>query len=515
MDLYAELPFLRKCNGYRTVWVHTAPCAPAGRPAPDSDLFFINRATECDSATTMPTFALRSERFSAEGSISAGAIRRNMGRSTLDPVSLIIREAVQNSWDARIDKDGGGVGFSLHLGALGRKAADVLQRSVFKELPKEHPLKNHLAPETGLLCIRDAGTFGLNGPVFHVARKGAEDDQSRNFIRFIRDIGRGASKQLSGGTYGFGKSTFYVASSAATVIVYTRCKLDGRDGSEDRLIACSLWIPTEDETHTGRHWWGVRRPEGIAPLTGAAAAEMAESIGIPKFRKSETGTVLAILAPKFVAPYDAISHDTARILAESLTTWFWPRMLPGPNGDPWIGFKVFYENREIPVPRPQDTEPFRSMSKLVSIGSPTDASGVQGSEIVSEKPKARLGRLNLTPLDEELQPTTWKSLAIDGHVLSELLDRPGGLQARCHHIALMRSTWQVIKYLPCRPVRAAGRGFAGVFLVDGDPQIELAFAQSEPPAHDDWIGQPRKSPGHSAGAFSWLGHGDANAPALG
>jgi hypothetical protein len=51
----------------------------------------------------MPPFALRSERFSAEGSISAGAIRRNMGRSSLDPISLLVREAVQNSWDARLD----------------------------------------------------------------------------------------------------------------------------------------------------------------------------------------------------------------------------------------------------------------------------------------------------------------------------------------------------------------------------------------------------------------------------
>lgn len=435
----------------------------------------------------MPPFALRSERFSAEGSISAGAIRRNMGRSSLDPISLLVREAVQNSWDARIDRAGGGVSFSLHLGTLGRSGADVLQRTVFKERPPEHPLSAYLTPESGILCIKDSGTVGLNGPVFHVPRKGAQDDRSRNFIRFVRDIGRGASKQLTGGTYGFGKSTFHVASEAATIVVYTRCVDETSGEREDRIIALSVWNPTEDERYTGRHWWGVRKPEGIAPLTGDKAAQLAEDIGLPKFKRSESGTVIALIAPRFIAPYQGVGHDTARALAESLTTWFWPRMMTAPDQRPWIDFKVFYQGREVAVPAPRELEPFRSMSVLLAGLAAGQSTAGRTTEISSEKPKATLGRMAVAPLTDVQPGASWKSLAIDGHVLGELLDRPGGLHARCHHIALMRSTWQVIRYLPCRPVRANGHGFAGVFLVDGDPQIETAFASSEPPAHDDWL----------------------------
>lgn len=435
----------------------------------------------------MKPFSLRSERFSAEGSISAGAIRRNMGRSSLDSLSLLVREAVQNSWDARIDREGGGVSISLHLGTLGRGGADVLQRTVFKELPPEHPLSGHLTPESGILCIKDTGTVGLNGPVFHVPRKGEIDDRSRNFIRFVRDIGRGASKQLTGGTYGFGKSTFHVVSEAATILVYTRCVDEATHEREDRIIALSVWNPTEDERYTGRHWWGERKPEGIAPLTGEKAVELAEAIGLPKFKRSESGTVIAMIAPRFVSPYQGVGHDTARALAESLTTWFWPRMLNSPDGRPWIDFSVFYQGREIPVPSPLDLEPFRTMSGLLGgLAGPPPAAG-RTTDICSEKPKATLGRMAAAPLTDVQPSASWKSLAIDGHVLGELLDRPGGLHARCHHIALMRSTWQVIRYLPCRPVRANGHGFAGVFLVDGDSQVEMAFANSEPPAHDDWL----------------------------
>lgn len=453
---------------------------------PDTGLLLVNKDTGCPP-DTMPTFTLRSERFAAEGSISAGAIRRNMGRSTLDPISLLVREAVQNAWDARIDRAGGGVSFSLHLGTLDRKTSDTLRRTVFKDLPPEHPLKDHLGSGTGILCFKDTGTVGLNGPVFHVARRGPQDDDARNFIRFVRDIGRGASRQLTGGTYGFGKSSFYVASEAATIIVFTRCRSPDATGSEDRLIACSLWNPTEDELHTGRHWWGVKHADGIAPLTGEKAAEVAEAIGLPHFRKSETGTVIAIIAPRFVEPFRKIGHDTARALAESLTTWFWPRMLPDPTGTPWIRFKAFFQNREIPVFQPQEVEPFRTMARLIGPSMEQDASGRQDLEITSEKPKALLGRLATAQLQSDPLPAGWKSLAIEGHILSELLDRPGGLQTRCHHIALMRSTWQVIRYLPCRPVRATGRGFAGIFMVDGKDEIESAFAQSEPPAHDDWV----------------------------
>lgn len=456
-------------------------------PAQLPEMLLMEKDPRCLPTDPMAAFTLRSEQFAAEGSISAGAIRRNMGRSMLDPISLLLREAVQNSWDARIDKKAGCISLSLHLGTLGRTHADVLRRTVFKELPDEHPLKDHLGPDTGILCIRDVGTVGLDGPVFHVARRGPQDDAHRNFIRFVRDIGRGASRQLTGGTYGFGKSTFYVASDAATVVVYTRCRSSDGSGSEDRLIACSLWNPTEDELHTGRHWWGVKQPEGIAPLTGAKAAELADAIGLPRFRKAETGTIIAIIAPRFVEPYRKVSHDTARVLAETLTTWFWPRMLPGPGGVPWIGFRVFYEQREIAVPQPLESEPFRTMATLIGPSPAGDAGPRKDETIVSEKPKAVLGILSTAPLGSDPEVAGWKSLAIDGHILSELLDRPGGLQARCHHVALMRSTWQVVRYMPCRPVRATGRGFAGVFKVDAADAVESAFAQSEPPAHDDWI----------------------------
>lgn len=58
---------------------------------------------------------------------------------------------------------------------------------------------------------------------------------------------------------------------------------------------------------------------------------------------------------------------------------------------------------------------------------------------------------------------------------------------RSHHVALMRPVELVVRYLPLRPMDNANYEWAGVFVCSDEEDIESAFAQSEPPAHDDWM----------------------------
>lgn len=429
---------------------------------------------------------LKSEKFSPEGSISGGAIRRNLGRSSLDALSLLIRESVQNSWDARIDRVQGCIGYGAHLKILDAGEAFALRHELFREVPTGHPLGGLPASGVGMLILRDSGTLGLNGPLFHVPRSGPEEDRNRNFIRFVRDIGRGASVQKGGGTYGFGKSSLFTASAVGTVVVFTRTD-DGRGGLEDRLIGISLWSPSDDERFTGRHWWGIPMEEGMGPVRGPEASALAQRLGLPRFTAGESGTAVAIVAPLFVEPHRKVDHETARAVAETLTTWFWPRMEASPSGRPWIGFEVTIEGRPVHVPRPDEVEPFRTMARSFASLRGRSPGDVEVHEIRSEKPRATLGRLGVGPLGTPHRAMLWAGLKVEGHVLADLLDLPDGGADRAHHVALMRSTWQVIRYLPCRPVGSRGHGYAGVFMVDETPSMEEAFAQSEPPAHDDWV----------------------------
>ena len=434
----------------------------------------------------MVRFTLKSERFSPEGSISGAAIRRNLGRSSLDPLSILIREAVQNSWDARLDRTAGCISFAAHLKTLDWTEVGVLKDSIFAVKPEGHSIGDVLEDGLGILILRDTGTTGLNGPLFHVTRSGPEDDRNRNFISFVRDIGRGATAQRGGGTYGFGKSSLFNASGPGTVIVYSRAVESG-GRLESRLIAMSLSSPSDDEKYTGRHWWGVWSEDGVAPLCGDEADLLADSIGLTRFQASESGTAVGILAPRFVAPFQKINHETARLVAETMTVWFWPRMLESPTGNPWIRFLVTLEGRSVPVPKPDDIEPFKTMAMGLRFIQGESYEGIDLVDVCCERPKASLGKLAVSRLSTRHQPAVWGALQVDGHCLVDLLDTADGGLKRCHHVALMRSTWQVVRYLPCRAIKARGHGLAAVFLVSDSLEIEEAFAQSEPPAHDDWL----------------------------
>lgn len=56
----------------------------------------------------MKALELQSERYSASGNVASAGVLNQLGRPTLDPLMVLVREAVQNSWDAAA-ADGGGV----------------------------------------------------------------------------------------------------------------------------------------------------------------------------------------------------------------------------------------------------------------------------------------------------------------------------------------------------------------------------------------------------------------------
>ena len=55
------------------------------------------------------------------------------------------------------------------------------------------------------------------------------------------------------------------------------------------------------------------------------------------------------------------------------------------------------------------------------------------------------------------------------------------------HVALMRPSELVVRYLEVSGARSDGRQWAGVFICVDDAEVRNVFASSEPPAHDDWI----------------------------
>lgn len=163
-----------------------------------------------------------SEPYSQYGNISADGIQRLLGTPHLDSMQVLIRETVQNSWDAGKDIPGS-VNYSLRFREMKPSEHEALRRTVFRDLPRysdnpEHSIRSTLDRDRlNVIEICDTGTTGLGGPTRpdEVPLNG----ESPDFVDFLRNIGSPRDTVYGGGTYGYGKSSLYTASRCRTIIV--------------------------------------------------------------------------------------------------------------------------------------------------------------------------------------------------------------------------------------------------------------------------------------------------------
>ena len=316
-----------------------------------------------------------------------------------------------------------------------------------------------------MLVVSDRGTTGLGGPTR--ADVETDDDGPRDFVAFVRNVGEPRDKELGAGTFGFGKTIFYLLSRAASIIVYTRCRTDG--GLESRFIGCAVGRSFRVvrggvlRPHTGRHWWGVERDGVQEPALNAQADEIAATFGLEPFAQDDTGTSIVVIDPAFEEPAEDV-----RAIACAIAWHAWPKMLSEAEA---MQFRTSWNGDEIPIPDPERTPPldaFAAAYRRVRTGEPLDC----------YKPPQRLGRLAL-----HRQP-----------IRSQMPDYPKGfeppLQSPAHHVALLRAPHFVVKYHPGDPLAGDVAEYAGVFIAEEG--IDDVFAESEPPTHDDWVARQLK-----------------------
>src|ERR1700726_4358908 len=217
--------------------------------------------------------SLWSEPFAPAGGIGAKGIREALGRPSLELSTLLMRETIQNSWDAKDPHAPGPLLFGVQLLRLSQQSVRLLKQFMFHELRPVPSLKRVLdSGEVWGLLIYDRGTIGLAGPTWaDVAVKGPQ-----NFINFVRNVGQAAVGSGTAGTYGYGKSVLYRASDASTIIVHSRCRQGMK--IESRLVAAALGdsFDSGGKRYTGRHWWGLLdKKRGVDPLRGPIAARWA------------------------------------------------------------------------------------------------------------------------------------------------------------------------------------------------------------------------------------------------
>jgi hypothetical protein len=406
---------------------------------------------------------------------------------------VLVREAVQNSWDARAGQEP--VRVALALKRVSAEERSALRDEVFVELPPKGVFGQALEgaevelsrllvqPDLHMLTITDRGTTGLGGPV-RADRPPEDDGDSTDFVDLVFNIGQPPDKDLGGGTYGFGKTISYLLSVCRTVIIHTSTRHKGH--IQQRLIVQTIGrqYTYRRRNFTGRHWWGVEKADdAIEPLTGDGARRLAARLGLPAFSRTETGTTIAILGPDLGG---FTPHQVANFMAEAIAWNFWPKMIADAGLVPSMSFAVSVDGTDIPVPDPRLTPPLAGFAKALDAVRACDE-GAETAEfpmhhirhVKSQRPIADLGWLAMLPFPSEAR--TPRDCGMDDHGQPKTA---ASFTGSAHHVAVMRRAELVVQYRPGPALANKALEWAGVFRTS--TEVDGAFAAAEPPTHDDW-----------------------------
>lgn len=427
---------------------------------------------------------LELEPFSHAGGIDGDGATRLLGRPPIEPLPLLIREAVQNSWDARANKVNQ-VGFRVDLLNLSPQQRSILRSEVFAQVPERHEsLRRWLDLQAGqrILWLSDRGTVGLRGPT----RANVIDEKGeRNFADLVRNLGRDQSLVPGGGTYGYGKSSLFRTSQCKTVVFFTRIRTS--TGHQYRLMIGS-WIGRlvvsirgRSVPHTGRMWWGRRSPDGIVdPILDEEARFLANALEAPSFGDNETGTSIGVLDPDLS---DFSETEAIRWIISSLLWNCWPKLVDLGRGSE-MTFKVVHDGRDVPIPSIEQLPPLSGYAKALKLAVDAGDSHLAPMKLAATvrhgNYRVDLGRLAIVTIQKSNRPA---ALAAPTTESGEDHQHPI-MNGASHHVALMRKPKLVVKYLATDALPDDQQEYCGVFL--SDPEQERHFADAEPPSHDDW-----------------------------
>ena len=161
-----------------------------------------------------------SEPFPNSGAMPGEGATKLLGLS-LTPLEILLRETLQNSWDASIEQNSK-PSFEINLRLL-KVNESIALKKIFFDLPPIDS-KERLVLETFLnkkyqliLEICDFGTKGLGGPFSAAEAISTEEDY--DFVNFVKNIGSHRDQRNGGGTYGFGKSSLFNMSKCKTILI--------------------------------------------------------------------------------------------------------------------------------------------------------------------------------------------------------------------------------------------------------------------------------------------------------
>lgn len=301
-----------------------------------------------------------------------------------------------------------------------------------------------------VLVITESGTTGMYGPW------GVD---SRMYLAMC-SVGY-TPKREGGGSFGYGKAGMIRGSATRTVFAYSCfAERDDDPGVTRRLIGMTYWGEhrVADRHYTGFGRFGDSDEGKVKPLEDADADAAASALGL-RVRNAENpaeiGTTFLIVDP-------LVDPDDLRRAAER---HWWPAL-----EDPSVDFsvRIIRASGDELMPRPKRDAVLESFRQAYDLAvHPTQH--VQDGTRVRRFQRPATGTLALTS-------------DLDGWSYPE--SRADSLQHRDRTlVALVRDPRMVVEYLPVgrestRPL------LRGVFVAD--TAIDAALRRTEPKGHDCW-----------------------------
>jgi len=165
-------------------------------------------------------------------------------------------------------------------------------------------------------------------------------------------------------------------------------------------------------------------------------------------------------------------------MVESMLWNFWPRMMKDTPDERKFDLSVEVNGKRLEIPSPDEFAPVELFAKSLRLIRNGDTNRTRIIE--SQRPRAQLGKLAC------VEGLRTPRNSIDPN--STLFPDPA------RHIALMRPVELVVKYLEGESLPDERLEWGGVFMTSDEDEIEQAFADSEPPAHDDWVSDSLPKP---------------------
>ena len=403
------------------------------------------------------------------GDMDGAGSEELLGRPRMGTLSVLVRETAQNSWDAR-RHDRRPV-YEVRLRTLTPSQQSVLLDDVLTAGAPDFDFGRLRQKPLKVIEISDRGTTGLGGPLRNDHTVSAA---STDFADFVLSVGAPRNTKAGGGTYGFGKTAAYRASSLGTIVIWSRA-LDAENGQEHRFIASCIGRSFEMDgiRYTGRQWWGAR-PVGdlagfmTAPALGSQAEDLGEALFDRGFDEGETGTSLLILAPDL----EEFESEPGGGFGD-LTAWrraivlnLWPKILPGQPESRTMDIRLFHEGCEIPLELERSGLLRAYRTCLEAVRAHQAGRPVEGAEIHATKRYS--------------QETG--HLAVTNAVVRDDDPYASGVEDR---IALMRHDAELlVKYRSV--VSTADQDVCWVAVFKPVEEMDDHFAKAEPPAHDTW-----------------------------